>query len=269
MSKKIACCYNCVFAYLDREITLWCFTTGFLNWPACANHPQSYGRMKRTPRCGICPNYRPEPETPEGEVRQISLGDGFYVYVDAADFESLNQWTWYLACGYAYRLEKNKMIYMHRQIMQPPKGLVVHHKNRNKLDNTRGNLEIVTQAENTRQRAKKRNASSRFWGVSYIKSRAKYWASVHYQGTIVACRLFTNEIEAARAHDYKAVELKGEAARLNFPEEWPPERRAQVYAQGDAVRRKVKARARKRKAAKKAPRKTPAARRNRNAPREA
>jgi hypothetical protein len=260
MGKKIPSCYNCVFAFLDQEITLKCYEAGILNWPACANHPESYGRMKRTPPRGMCPNYRPKPEKPEGDVRQIALGDGFTAYVDAADFEWLNQWTWYLACGYAYRLEKNKMIYMHRQIMQPPKGLVVHHKNRNKLDNTRGNLENVTVAENARHRVKKRNASSRFWGVSYTKSRDKYQVSVHHKGTLVACSFFADEIEAARAHDAKAVELKGEAARVNFPDEWPPERRAQVYAQGDAARRRVEARARK-TAAKKALRKTPRRRR--------
>ena len=45
---------------------------------------------------------------------------------------------------------------------------------------------------------------------------------------------FRNEIEAARVHDRKAVELMGESAQVNFAEEWPAERRAQVYAQRNA-----------------------------------
>lgn len=257
MARKIPSCYNCVFAYLDKEVTLKCYEAKILNWPACANNPESYGRMTRTPDRGICPNYRSKPKTPEGDVREITLGDGIVAYVDAADFDWLNQWTWYLGCGgYAYRLEKGKVILMHRQIMQPPKGLVVHHKSRNKLDNTRENLDNVTPAENTRHRIKKRNTSSRFWGLSYIKTRHKYRVYVCHDGEHCFCGEFTDEIKAAQAHDYKAVALKGEFARLNFPEEWPPERRAEVYAQGAAERQRLEVRTREKETTKKPPRKT-------------
>jgi hypothetical protein len=41
---------------------------------------------------------------------------------------------------------------------------------------------------------------------------------------------FDEEIEAARAYDYRAVECGGEFAWLNLPEEWPLERRRKVHA---------------------------------------
>jgi hypothetical protein len=247
MSKKIACCYNCVFAYLDREITLWCFTKGFLNWPACANHPQSYGRMKRTPRCGICPNYRPEPETPEGDVRQIPLGDGFYAYVDAKDYEWLSRWTWSMIGAYAGRYENGKQILMHRAIVKPPRGKIVDHKNRNKLDNTRDNLRVCTHAQNAYNRHKRRGSASRFKGVGRRKKDNKFYACVYCRGDQFYLGVFANELDAARAHDAKAVELFGEFALLNFPEEWPPERRAEVYAMrpAEGVERKRRKPARK------------------------
>lgn len=239
---KIACCYNCVFAFLDREHTLECYHAGILNWPACANHPQSYGRMRRTPERGMCPNYRPKPPVPQGEsVKQIALGDGYYAYVDAADFEWLSQWTWSMRGGYAVRMQKRTPVYMHRAIMKPPKGMIVDHKNRNKLDNTRDNLRNATHRQNAGNRSKKRGTYSRFAGVGYNKEYGKCFAQVYYNGERFFLGYHGDESEAARAHDYKAVELLGEFARVNFPDEWPEERRREVYVQGDAARQKAKA----------------------------
>jgi hypothetical protein len=68
-------------------------------------------------------------------------------------------------------------------------------------------------------------------GVSCSKARHKWYAKCYYQGERIWLGYFDSEIEAARAYDRKAVELLGEFARLNFAREWPPERRAQVYAQ--------------------------------------
>jgi hypothetical protein len=231
---KIACCHNCAFSYWDREHTVRCMTLGVMNWPACANHPESYGRMQRVPERGMCSNYRARPGTPEGDVRQISLGEGFYAYVDAADYEWLSRWIWHLCNGYAARMGKGKFTYMHREIMQPPKGMTVDHRNHNKLDNTRANLHSCTHADNACNRRKRRGTSSRFRGVIYRKDRDNYCAEVYYRSERFFLGYFRNEIEAARVHDRKAVELMGESAQVNFPEEWPAERRAQVYAQRDA-----------------------------------
>jgi len=236
---KAESCYNCVYSHWDRNQAMWTMSVGVPARPVCANHPESLGRMKECPLGQVCRNFRPRLPTPQGEtVRTIPLGSGFYAYVDAADYEWLSRWTWYLQNGYAVRRENDKVISMHRELMQAPKGMEVDHKNRNKLDNTRENLRVCTRAENAQNRRKPRNTSSRFWGVSYIKDRAKYRAFVCYQGEVVSCGCFTQEVEAARARDYRAVELLGEAARLNFPEEWPPARRKRVHARFQASLKK-------------------------------
>ena len=229
---KITTCYDCAYTYFDR--CRWLATVG-IGWPSrpvCANHPESVGRMRPTPiGGGVCRNYRARAATPGGEVKQIPLGDGVCAYVDAADYEWLSRWDWHLHGGYAVRSEKGKRVYMHRQIMQPPKGMVVDHTNGNKADNTRANLNVCTQQENTHNRSKRNGAASRFRGVSYNYNTRKWHARITFEGTRLHLGYFTEEIEAARAYDRKAVELFGESARLNFPEDWPARRRRRVCAQ--------------------------------------
>ena len=137
--------------------------------------------------------------------------------------------------GYAARMEKRTPIYMHRAIANPPEGMIVDHKNRNKLDNTRDNLRVCTHQQNAGNRSKRRGTHSRFAGVGFNKQYGKHFAAVYARGERFFLGYFANEVEAARAHDVKAVELYGEFAQLNFPEEWPPQRRAAVYAQRDAA----------------------------------
>jgi hypothetical protein len=232
---NVESCFGCVYSHWDRNQALWTMSVGVAVRPVCGNQPDFPGRMRECPLGRVCRNFRPRPPAPTGEtVKTIPLGDGFYAYVDAADYEWLNQWTWHLYNGYAVRRENNRVISMHRQIMQAPKGMEVDHKNRNKVDNTRENLHICTHAQNARNRRKPRTTSSRFWGVSHMKSRGKYRAFVCHKGEVVSRGCFTDEIEAARAHDRGVIELSGESAQLNFPEEWPARRRAQVHARFQA-----------------------------------
>ncbi|CAL8471365.1 g10907 [Coccomyxa elongata] len=55
--------------------------------------------------------------------------------------------------GHAYaRIDRNRLL--HRVIKKAPPGLVVHHKNNNRLDNRRGNLELMTHSHNVAQQAR-------------------------------------------------------------------------------------------------------------------
>ncbi len=241
---KIASCFNCIYSYCDREHALWSMSVGVLTWPACANQPDAPGRMQRVPPPGICRNCRPRPATPQGAVKQIPLGEGLYAYVDAADFDWLNQWPWHLHNGYAARRCQGKTIYLHREIMHPPAGKVVDHANHNKLDDTRANLKVCTQRENLCNSAKRRGTASRFRGLYFYKRIGKWCARIKFEGKPIYLGSFAEEIEAARAHDRGAVAYFGASARLNFPQEWPPQRRAQVYAEAQEQRRRISARRR-------------------------
>ncbi len=238
-------CHNCVYCCYDPCLWLRLVALGEPLLPRCANHPRWPGQLHEVP--GVpCRHYRPRPVPPEGEgVRMIPLTEGGYAYVDAADYEWLNQWTWRAEDGYAVRCDKGKKILMHHQIMQPPKGMVVDHIDGSRANNCRANLRVCTRSENSRNSRKRGGVSSVYKGVGYDKRKRKWYAKCQYQGEPVWLGFFDSEADAARAYDRKAAELFGEFARLNFPREWPPERRAQVYAQrqekqGKGEKEKVK-----------------------------
>jgi hypothetical protein len=120
--------------------------------------------------------------------------------------------------------------------MQPPKGRVVDHIDANNANNCRFNLRVCAQSENLCNRRKRHGSCSRYIGVLYSEEHHKWYARCRFEGRKHWLGYFGNEIEAARAYDLAAVTYFGEFARLNFPREWPPERRAEVYTQRDAAK---------------------------------
>jgi hypothetical protein len=240
-------CHNCMYSCCDPELWLRRSWAGQPLLPRCANHPCWPGQMHDV--TGIpCRNYRPKPVLPKGnDVRLIPLGDGCYAYVDAADYEWLNQWTWHQGwSGYAARGDGGKTILMHRQIMQPPEGMLVDHIDGNGGNNCRCNLRICTHQENQRNMRKQKRAVSRFKGAFYDKRYDRWYSRYRYGGKYQFLGYFDTEIEAAQAYDLAAVQWFGEFANLNFPQDWPPQRRKEVCAQRDAMETKGKRPRRKR-----------------------
>jgi len=236
---KIECCHNCVYAWRDLQLTVLGMRARMPVGPMCANRPGHFGVPTMTPLRRVCPNYRPKGEGPDASAKSITLTNGMIAYVDACEYEKLSQYSWhYCSGGYAGRYEKRTLILMHRQIMDAPDGMQVDHIHHNRLDNTRAHLRICTPAENARNRSKRGSATSRYFGVCYNKRRKKWVASIKIEGKVREVGYSCDEKEAARAHDYAAVRNFGDYVRLNFPDEWPPERRAEVRAQRAAAEKK-------------------------------
>lgn len=80
--------------------------------------------------------------------------------------------------------------------------LVVDHKNGDKLNNRRNNIQIVTNRENvsTCFKKNKNQFTSRFVGVSYDKNRAKWQVQIKVNCKSIFLGRFDDEIEASDAY---------------------------------------------------------------------
>jgi hypothetical protein len=155
-------------------------------------------------------------------MKEIKLSRGEITMVDDDDFEWLTQWKWYCDNkGYATRVVKvngkDGRIFMARQIMNAPQGLEVDHIDHNPLNNQKENLRICTTAQNQWNRGRI-YGRSKFLGVSVtVASGVTYYkVDICSNGAKYYLGMYTDEEEAAKVYDKKAIELHGEFARLNF-----------------------------------------------------
>jgi len=142
---------------------------------------------------------------------------GKYVaLVDDDMFEYLNQWNWYAyksnSTLYVEREDHGKTIKMHRLLMNTPDGMLVDHIDHNGLNNQKSNLRNCTHGQNMQNR--KPYGKSKFKGVILCQNRFR--AQINLGKRTLYLGRFKSEIEAAKAYDAKAKEIRGEFTSLNF-----------------------------------------------------
>lgn len=161
-------------------------------------------------------------------MKTIPLTHGKVAIVDSEDYKWLSQFKWRAQKSgkrpdsfYAVRnvtIEKRRTtIQMHRQIMHPPEGLEIDHKNNNGLDNRRCNLRFCTRSQNMANSRGHTRRFSSFKGVSFHKEYKKWRVRITHNGKNLHVGFFRSEVRAAKAYDDKAKELFGEFARPNLP----------------------------------------------------
>lgn len=127
---------------------------------------------------------------------RVPVGSTFAL-VDADDLELVSVCKWRLH-EWGYAIGFSRGIRMHRLILGLERGdpRLGDHINRDKLDNRRSNLRIVTPAQNS-QNVPGFGGSSQFRGVTWNKRLGKWQASVRLAGHTHYLGLFEVETDAA------------------------------------------------------------------------
>ena len=152
-------------------------------------------------------------------MKKVYLTKGGITLVDDQDYEKVNAYKWFRKKnnygGEMAMTTNGPKEYLHRLIMDPPKGMNVDHINGNGLDNRRANLRICTPAENSRNSKIYSNNTSGFKGLTWHKGSKKWTVRITKNYKRVHVGYFTDVIEAAQAYNLAATKYFGEFAKLN------------------------------------------------------
>lgn len=162
-------------------------------------------------------------------MKKIHLTQNKVALVDGIDYEVASKIRWYAwfnpsthsfyAVVSIQKDNKKKTTYLHRLLMNPPKGKVVDHINKNTLDNRRKNLRVCTQRDNIRA-SKGRPSASGFKGVFWNKILKKWQGKIYVDGKSIHLGVFQNKELGAIAYNNAAKKYFGEFAHLNKIKPW-------------------------------------------------
>ena len=80
-------------------------------------------------------------------------GKNKFAKVDKEDYQLVQQYSWHYRDGYAVTKINKKEVRMHRFVMNETRPeVIVDHKNRDRLDNTKANLRLYTPKQNANNR---------------------------------------------------------------------------------------------------------------------
>lgn len=159
-----------------------------------------------------------------GGTAKIPLTRGLFAIIDKDDLPLVSGLNWYAYNGrrtmYAVHDDKptRTITRMHRLVARAQDGQHVDHIDRNGLNNRKSNLRIAPVAHNIANSDLRSNNTSGYKGVVLTDS-GRWAAYAYHQRKTEYLGVFDSPEDAARAHDARAMELRGEFAWTNFPAE--------------------------------------------------
>ena len=166
------------------------------------------------------------------DMKRIPLTQGQFALVDDKDFEELSKYKWcadrnscvksFYAIRSVYATRSRRSIsshrkrrvkvYMHRIILDAPKGLQVDHINHDTLDNRKENLRLVTASQNRQNQRIRSNNTTGFKGVSFEQSVKKFYARIKVANKCIHIGPFLTPEAAYEAYKIAAIKNYGEFA---------------------------------------------------------
>lgn len=110
---------------------------------------------------------------------------------------------------YRVYLGNKKYEYLHRHILKAKKGEIVDHINRDKTDNRRENLRIVSAKLNSYNKEIKNDLGR---GIYFDKCGNRYRACISHNNKTLKLGSFKNIIDAKKAYNLKSFQIYGKDA---------------------------------------------------------
>lgn len=154
-------------------------------------------------------------------MKEIPLSQGKFALIDDEDFELVSKYKWHISKkGYARtepgkKKKINTAIPLHRLIMNAPAGVMVDHKDLDKLNNQKSNLRIATFTQNNRNVGIRKDNTSGFKGVLWNRKSGKWQARIRVDKKQIHLGFSNNIILVAKMYNEGAKKYFGEYAYLN------------------------------------------------------
>jgi HNH endonuclease len=169
-------------------------------------------------------------------MRQIPLSQGQVALVDDEDYPLLSEFNWCYRPerngkqGYAVRHRKvdgkDRLCYLHREVLPAPQGLETIFLNHDRLDCRRSNLKVVTKQEARQHHRVRRDSKSQAKGVRYNPDCDNWSAVVYRGGRCWTVGTFDSEASAIREYESALIrenpDLHRAPARVERPRDPPP-----------------------------------------------